>query len=71
MITRGNAAGMTYFNGPGGVVPTGPNWDMTNVTPDSWTLGRGYIVPDGTHGDPRISSETRSMATRVSPVILV
>lgn len=57
--TLGNAAGSTYYNAGGGTVPSQIDWDATNPSPDSWSVGKGYIIADGVNGTPRIAAETR------------
>lgn len=57
--TLGNAAGLTYYNAGGGTVPNQIDWDAVASSPDSWSVGRGYILADGVNGTPRVASETR------------
>ena len=55
----GTAGGATYYNAGGGVVPADATWDATSATPDSESVGRGFVVADGVNGAPRLDSETR------------
>ena len=57
--TVGSAAGMTFYNYGGGTVPSQIDWDAVASSPDSWAVGKGYIVADGYNGTPRVAAETR------------